>query len=297
MNNLLKGHDMGDTNWESSRHKVLSFDKGVPREFTDTVAVEEPVEIRLLYPEKGEYTSVAVTTLMRTPGDDFELAAGFLYTEGIVDSYDLIADINYCVGESGPQEFNIVNVTITSMEDVHFHNVDRNFYVSSGCGVCGTKTIEALRGKYERIAPLELDAAYPAFGEELISAFPNKVREMQPLFDVTGGVHAAGLFDAQGTLVEVREDVGRHNAVDKVIGSQLRRYNLPLMDHILVVSSRASYDIVQKAISARIPVIVAVGAPSSLAIDLSQQYGLTLVGFARGNSFNVYSGHQRIRYT
>jgi len=288
---------MVGVNRESSMHTVLGFGKGASREFTDRVAVEEPVEIRILYPENGEYTSVAVTTLMRTPGDDFELAAGFLYTEGIVDSYDLIADINYCVGENASQEFNIINVTVTSTEDVHFHNVDRNFYVSSGCGVCGTKTIEGLRAKYERVAPLEFDETYPALGQELISALPNKVREMQSLFNVTGGVHAAGLFDAQGTLIEVREDVGRHNAVDKIIGSQLRRYKLPLQHNILVVSSRASYDIVQKAKSALVPVIVAVGAPSSLAIDLSQQYGLTLIGFARGDSFNVYSGHQRIRYT
>lgn len=281
---------------ESSTHWVLNVGKGAAQEFTDTVAVEEPMEIRLLYPDEAGLGSVAVATLMRTPGADFELAAGFLYTENILESYDVIADINYCIGETGSQEFNIVNVTTTSKKRVHFHNVDRNFYMSSGCGVCGTRTIEGLRRKYERPDPLETQEPGFDLREETISLLPAKVREMQTLFSITGGVHAAGLFDVHGTLIEVKEDVGRHNAVDKVIGSQFRRYNLPLKDNLLVVSSRASYDIVQKAVSACIPMIVAVGAPSSLAIDLSQQYGITLVGFARENSFNVYSGHQRIKY-
>lgn len=286
---------MVDGNRESSTQKVLNIGKDFVREFTDKVAVEEPMEIRLVYPDSGGYSTEAVTTLMRTPGEDFELAAGFLYTEGVLDSYDAIADINYCVGENGFQEFNMVNVTITSKQQAHFHNVDRSFYTSSGCGVCGTRTIEGLREKYERGGALDLDDSYPLLGEEQISELPDKLRKMQSLFDATGGVHAAGLFDGGGTLIDIKEDVGRHNAVDKVIGSQLRRYRMPLSEYVLVVSSRASYDIVQKAIRARVPFVVAVGAPSSLAIDLSERYGLTMVGFARGNSFNVYSGHGRIR--
>ena len=288
---------MVDVNRESSSHKVLGVGKGAVREFTDKVAIEEPMEIRLVYPDVGGFATEAVTTLMRTPGADFELAAGFLYTEGILDSYDAIADINYCVGENGFQEFNIINVTITTKQQVHFHNVDRSFYTSSGCGVCGTRTIEGLRDKYERVGSLNLSDSYPLLEEAQISALPSKLREMQSLFDVTGGVHAAGLFDEEGTLIDIKEDVGRHNAVDKVIGSQLRQYLMPLIANVLVVSSRASYDIVQKAIRARIPVMVAVGAPSSLAIELSERYGLTMVGFARGTTFNVYSGHGRIHYT
>ena len=249
----------------------------------DKLAVEEPLEIRV----RGQ--NVAVT--MRTPGHDDELATGFLATEGLIKNREDVTEIAHCKEGEAAQLGNTLNVFLAPNVEVDMESLTRHVFASSSCGVCGKATIEAVQQNFPPVV------SEMQFSPEIITGLPAKLREAQATFEQTGGLHAAAMFDARGKLLVLREDVGRHNAVDKVIGSQLRGYNLPLRHNILVVSSRASYDIVQKAISALVPVIVAVGAPSSLAIDLSQQYGLTLIGFARGDSFNVYSGHRRIRYT
>jgi FdhD protein len=245
------------------------------------------MEIRLDFPTGDGRTELPVSVTMRTPGDDFLLAAGFLFGEGLVSGRGAITDLRYCRNVT-PQEFNVVTVTLR--ESVDPASLTRNFYMTSSCGVCGKSSIEAV--EVQGCAPLPpgdlvLRAA-------TILRMPERLREAQAVFDRTGGLHAAGLFDPAGGLVEVKEDVGRHNAVDKVVGAMLLDGRVPLHDHVLAVSGRASFEIVQKAIVAGIPALVAVGAPSSLAVDLAERFGLTLVGFVRGGAFNVYSGVERV---
>jgi len=255
----------------------------------DVVAVEEPLEIRVDVPAGGGRAELPISVTMRTPGDDFPLAAGFLLGEGIVSTRDEIIDLRYC-RKVTPQEFNVVTVTLRRAVDPAL--LTRNFYTTSSCGVCGKASIEAVEAQVAQCAPLP--AGGPTLTAEALLALPNRLREAQAVFERTGGLHAAGLFDGEGEVVDVREDVGRHNAVDKVVGAALMDGGVPLHEHLLVVSGRLSFDIVQKAITAGIPVIVAVGAPSSLAVDLASQFGVTLVGFARGGAFNVYAGADRV---
>lgn len=253
----------------------------------DRLATEEPLEIRLR--AGGASQTVAVT--MRTPGNDFELAAGFLFAEGVVAGYDDIAGISFCVDRDVDleQRYNIVNVDLRARALPDLDRLERHFLTTSACGVCGRAGIEALttRGLSVLADDLELDPA-------LLVRLPERLRERQTLFATTGGLHAAGLFDANGTLVATREDVGRHNALDKLIGWALLTRRVPLAHHVLVVSGRASYELVQKAIVARIPVLCAVSAPSSLAVDLATAFGVTLAGFVRDSRFNVYATPERI---
>lgn len=252
----------------------------------DVLAVEEPLEIRL-----GEM-SFSVT--MRTPGDDFDLVAGFLVSEGIIWSPDQLISLRFCAGEDedGVQTFNVVEAQLRP--DVVLPDTGRNVYTSSSCGICGTDSIEAVR-KSSHYGPAEDHMAVPL---ETLASLPERLREAQAVFDVTGGVHAAGLFrvtDDGGTeLMCLREDVGRHNAVDKVVGWALREKLLPLSGTVLQVSGRASFELVQKASLAGIPVLAAVSAPSSLAVELAEASGITLAGFSRGTSLNIYAGHERI---
>jgi FdhD protein len=266
------------------RRRVLKIDGSRHGERVDTLAAEEPLEIRI--------SGRPLTVTMRTPGDDFDLTAGFLAGEGIVGRAADLAGMRICTDttESGEPTYNVVDVTPADGVAEPGSWTERAFPTSSACGVCGTASIDALRhrARYDLTAdPLRLEPG-------LLAGLPGALREAQKVFDRTGGLHAAGLFDADGRLLVIREDVGRHNAVDKVVGWALREERLPLTGHVLMVSGRASFELVQKAVLAGIPVLAAVSAPSSLAVDLAATSGLTLVGFLRGDSMNVYTGESRI---
>ncbi|WP_426005621.1 formate dehydrogenase accessory sulfurtransferase FdhD [Paenarthrobacter sp. NyZ202] len=268
-------------------HRFLLDDaaSGHPVRFKeDVLAAEEPLEIRL------NGTSFAVT--MRTPGDDFDLVAGFLVSEGIIRHQAELVSLRFCAGErDGVQTFNVVEAQLRP--DVPLPDTMRHVYTSSSCGICGTDSIEAVR-KTISFDPSSDPLHVPV---DLLAQLPDRLREAQAVFDRTGGVHAAGLFRLDGPepeLLCLREDVGRHNAVDKVVGWALRQDLLPLSGLVLQVSGRASFELVQKAALAGIPVLSAVSAPSSLAADLAAETGVTLVGFSRGKSLNVYSGRERV---
>jgi len=256
-----------------ARTDVVRIASGVRELDDDSVVVEEPLEIRL-----GD-KPVSVT--LRTPGEDFDLAAGFLFSESILRATHEIANIRHW-GSA-----NVVRVDLAEGIRVDLQRLQRHFYSTSSCGVCGKTSIDALR---VQTTPLTAELRVTA---DVIASLPDALRARQANFDSTGAIHAAGIFDAQGTLLRVREDVGRHNAVDKVLGSYFRE-GVVLDQHVLVVSGRTSFEIVQKAIVARVPMLAAVGAPSSLAIDLARQFNLTLLGFVRDGRCNVYSGASTI---
>lgn len=256
---------------------------------SDYLATEEPLEIRLL--AGAEKQTVAVT--MRTPGADFELAAGFLYGEGILEARDDVSRITYCLDADVDvdQQYNIVNVRLRRESLPELAALERHFYTTSACGVCGKASLEALRLRGCPTAPPGAEV-----GADVLASLPDKLRKAQGIFEMTGGLHAAALFDAAGNLVALREDVGRHNAMDKLIGWALLEGRLPLADHLVMVSGRASFELLQKCLVAGMPIFCAVSAPSSLAVALARDFGLTLVGFLRGDRFNVYAGQERIRF-
>jgi FdhD protein len=264
--------------------RVLAVREGSRFDRADRLAGEEPMEIRAGGPGQDP-ASVAVT--MRTPGNDFELAAGFLYTEGLVRSREEIASIAYC--ELLPEEQNYNVVTVRLAEPFDPETLRRNFFATSSCGVCGKASLDQVRVQCPVLPP------GPVVTAEAILALPQALREAQQVFEQTGGLHAAGLFDPGGAMVAVREDVGRHNAVDKLVGWALLAGTLPLSDRVLMVSGRVGFEIVQKAAVAGVPVLCAVSAPSSLAVQAAQDLGMTVVGFVRGRGFNVYSHPERIR--
>ena len=247
----------------------------------DNIAIEEPLEIRL------DEQSVAV--VMRTPGNDKELAAGFLRTESIVSSYDEIESIEHKEDPDNPNLANIVNIVTKTKIDIKKHGWQRNFVSASSCGLCGKLTIESVRLEVPSVRNDKLRLT-PAVLREL----PKKMRGEQIGFDQTGGIHAAGLFDASGNLLIVREDIGRHNAVDKVVGAAMLSNKLPLTNHVLMVSGRASFEIVQKALMVRIPIVAAVSAASSLAVELAAACNMGLIGFLRDDTLNVYTGLDRV---
>jgi len=267
----------------TSRYRVLRLDGGVGAHRPDTLAAEEPLEIRV--------GGRPLTVTMRTPGDDFDLARGFLVSEGVVTSAGDVAAIRYCAGATvgGANTYNVVDVLLDGAVPAPDASLERNFYTTSSCGVCGKASLEAVR----TVSRWSVDADPVRLSTTTITTLPDKLRDAQRVFDRTGGLHAAGLFDADGTLACVREDVGRHNAVDKVIGWAAGQGHLPLTGMTLMVSGRASFELVQKAVMAGVPALAAVSAPSSLAVDLAREMGLTLVGFLRGSTMNVYSGEQR----
>jgi FdhD protein len=267
----------------STRVRVLEVEDGRRTRRPDRLATEEPLEIRVEEPG-AEQRSIAVT--MRTPGSDFELAAGFLFTEGLVDGLPDVGSVRYCAVPKEEQRYNVVTVAVSRPLDPELGQ--RSFYATSSCGICGKASLDAVE---VTCAPV---AAGPVVDAAVITSLPDALREAQQVFDRTGGLHAAALFDPSGRLLLSREDVGRHNAVDKAIGAELLAGNLPLSDRILMVSGRASFEIVQKAARAGIPVICAVSAPSSLAVDAARRFEMTLVGFLRGSRFNVYTGSERI---
>jgi FdhD protein len=269
----------------TERRRVLRIRDGAVGHRADTLVAEEPLEIRL----NGK--PLAIT--MRTPGDDFALAAGFLVSEGVLAEASDLANIVYCAGATadGSNTYNVVDVRLAPGVEVPDITLERNVYTTSSCGLCGKASLDAVRTTARWTItddpPVRLEP-------ELLSALPDRLRAAQQVFDRTGGLHAAALFTADGELIDVREDVGRHNAVDKLVGRALQQGLLPLAGRILLVSGRASFELAQKAVMAGIPVLAAVSAPSSLAVDLAQESGLTLVGFLRGTSMNVYAGEERI---
>jgi FdhD protein len=266
----------------TARRRVLRVQAGngtsAPREAdprADLLAVEEPLEIRL--------NGVPLTVTMRTPGDDIDLAAGFLAAEGVVTSPGDIAGIRMC-------DENVADVTLAGDAAPAAAGLRRNFLTTSACGVCGKDSIAAIRVR----ARYDVSADQVRVPPAVLAALPGRLREAQRVFASTGGLHAAGLFTAGGALLALREDVGRHNAVDKLIGRALQDGQLPLAGRVLLVSGRASFELAQKALVAGIPVLAAVSAPSSLAVELAEESGMTMVGFLRGTTMNVYSGAHRL---
>jgi len=258
----------------------------------DLLAVEEPLEIRLGFGPAGcrEQRSLAVT--MRTPGHDLELVLGFLFTEGIIRRYEDVESIHHCADvRHVEEEENVVRVELAAGVVPDMEKLQRNFYVTSSCGVCGKSTIESL---HTVCAALTDDGVRIAAG--VIEQLPERLLQHQAVFTHTGGLHAVALFGGGGEVMLVREDVGRHNAFDKVVGASLLQRLLPLSNAVVLVSGRASFELVQKAVVAGIPVLAAVGAPSSLAVDLARHYGLTLLGFVRNGRFNIYCGGQRLGF-
>ena len=278
---------------KSSLHRQIEKVSGTTsRAVQDQLALEEPLEIQVAHgsPEKREWKTVAIT--MRTPGHDRELAAGFLIGEGLIRSLDQIEAIHSRGprhGEAGWQHS--VRVTLRPGVEIDLKRLERNFYTTSSCGVCGKTSMEALE---LNIFP-PLDATDRQIDGAVICALPERLREAQAIFEKTGGLHAAGLFTFDGRVIVVREDVGRHNAVDKVIGSQFLAGRGPLSDCALVVSGRASFELMQKALASGIPMLVAVGAPSSLAVESAEKFGATLIGFTKPGGFNIYTGRERVR--
>lgn len=265
---------------------IRAYDGDEAAQKFDRVVTEEPLELRIV---AGSRTQTLAVT-MRTPGNDFELAAGFALGEQLIRSRDEFTGLSYCVDKTIAEEqrFNIVNITLRSGDFPAMERFERHFTVNSSCGVCGRASLEALdeRG----LTPVD-DG--PTVTIETIYALPGKMREAQRIFESTGGLHAAALFTGDGDLLAVREDIGRHNAVDKVTGWAMIEGRLPLSETILLVSGRASYEILQKAAVARIPIVCAVSAPSSLAVELAKRYNVTLLGFVRGTRANLYAGEHR----
>jgi FdhD protein len=258
-------------------------------ERADSVAAEEPLEIRVVAEIGGQRQRHSVAVTMRTPGNDFELAAGFLCGEGMLRHQGDVWRVDYCDASSSQDPNNVVEVSLSPGVDFDAERLSRHVFTSSSCGICGRASLEAVQISCPRV-PIGTFRLYP---QQLVR-LPATLREAQPVFSETGGLHAAGLFDGTGRLLALREDVGRHNAVDKVVGFLLLEARLPGSDRVLLVSGRASFELVQKAALAGIPVLAAVGAPSSLAVELAREMGMTLLGFLRDGRFNVYSGADRI---
>jgi FdhD protein len=267
--------------------RILTVDGATSTPRFDRLATEEPLEIRVR--AGGASRTVAIT--MRTPGHDFELAAGFLYDEGVIAGFDALRGISYCLDGSVPQDqqYNVVNVDLTGADLPVLDGLERHFTTTSACGVCGRAQLESL--ELRGIEPLPAGVRVEA---SVVTSLPDRLRAAQGVFEKTGGLHAAGLFTLAGELVALREDVGRHNALDKLIGWALLQKRLPLDQSVLLVSGRVSYELVQKALVARIPIVCAVSAPSSLAVDVARRFGVTLVAFLRGERFNIYASDVRV---
>ena len=269
-----------------TKAKVWVVEQGRVRSRTDQLATEEPLEIRLTSPPQ----TLAIT--MRTPGADFDLTAGFLYSESVIHQPDDISRMSYCVDPNldGRQQQNIINVTLRAGLRPHLKSLERHFYTSSACGVCGKASIEALQLRGCPQIPTDLQIS-----PEVIYSLPDKLQAAQGVFKATGGLHAAALFDWEGSLLRLREDIGRHNALDKLIGSAFLAGESPLSRHIVMVSGRSSFEILQKCLVAGVPIICAISAPSSLAMAIAREFGVTLIGFLRKRRFNIYSGIERIK--
>jgi len=270
---------------------ISKVSEGSISSVADHVAVEEPLEIRLRYTTPDGRATRSISITMRTPGNDAELAVGFLYSESIVNSAADIASVEIC-GPPAPDSgnHNVIRVELGPNVDVDLGRLQRHFYTTSSCGVCGKTSLDALR--LTGFEPISTDAG--SFSKDILISMPAKLRAAQQTFDETGGLHAAALFNSNGDLEVIMEDVGRHNAVDKVVGSLLMQNRLPARDFGIIVSGRASFELMQKTLAAGIPLLAAVSAPSSLAVQLAREFNMTLIGFLRGQTFNIYSGEARI---
>ncbi|MGE3465541.1 MAG: formate dehydrogenase accessory sulfurtransferase FdhD [Pyrinomonadaceae bacterium] len=282
---------------ETKVHRIKLREDDV--DFDDVLAIEEPLEIRVGLYQDGKLTHKPVSITMRTPGHDGDLAAGFLFTEGIVRSAEHVRRIRHCglkIGKGGGVidraavlNSNTIRVDLADGIAIDLKSLDRHFYTTSSCGVCGKSSIEALQTGAEKLTGDRFRVK-----RDIIHSLPETLRASQDVFERTGGLHASALFNIDGDLDIVREDVGRHNALDKVIGAKFMAGEMPLSDKILLVSGRASFELVQKALMAGIPILAAVGAPSSLAVELAGEFGMTLIGFVREGRFNVYAGSERV---
>jgi FdhD protein len=270
---------------------IEQISNGETRQCDDQLSIEEPLEIQIAFTKGGEKQSDSLSVTMRTPGDDIDLVVGFLYTEGIIQSMDQIAAIKPTGELSG--QYDLQNTLLVELAPGHQFDLkrfQRYFYTNSSCGVCGRNSLQAL----ELMHTPSLDARSPKIAVQLLKSLPKSLQKQQNQFRKTGGIHAAALFSADGDLIDLKEDVGRHNAVDKLIGARLQRDGLPVRDVLLMVSGRVGFELVQKALMADIGFMAAIGAPTSLAVELAEEHNMTLVGFLKETSFNVYAGKERI---
>lgn len=269
---------------------ITKYKSGSFTQSPDSIAVEAPLEIRLGFGPKTEREQKSISVTMRTPGNDEELALGFLITEGIVDNVSELLSIKHCGDVKEEEKNNIIRAELDSKISVDWKNLDRHFYTSSSCGVCGKSSIESVRNSCLTPIKTEFNTT-----PSTILNLVDKLNDSQLVFNITGGIHASGLFDSSGSLQLIREDVGRHNALDKIIGACAIQNLLPLSQNILLLSGRISFELVQKSAMAGIPIVVGIGAPSSLAIDLAEEMNITLIGFLKEEKFNLYTGKQRIK--
>ncbi len=275
------------------QHPITKVNNNKHISTLDHIAVEEPVEMRLEYWEEEAPKAKSISITMRTPGEDFDLTLGFLFTENILTNINQITAIKHCgLSPNGDSSQNVVKVSLAPDHAIDLQSLERHFYTSSSCGVCGKTSIEAVSVANCQLTLKDELQLKPS----VLHQMPLALREAQSVFDQTGGLHAAALFDLNGEFIRLREDVGRHNALDKLIGSFFRENQVPLSNKVLLLSGRISFELVQKALMAGIPIIAAVGAPSSLAISLAEESGITLIGFLRNNRFNIYCGAQRISH-
>ena len=265
--------------------KLIKLNAEKLSEINDTLAVEEPLEIRLSYGNSSDRIKKNISVTMRTPGNDEELALGFLFTEGIIKSFieiEKVAHVNY--------DENVILIELVENAEPEIGKLERNFYTTSSCGVCGKSSIDSVRLVSNQV----LQADTLNIQTKTVYQLPETLRKQQAVFEKTGGLHASALFDVEGNLLELREDVGRHNALDKLIGVALKNKMLPLSNHILLLSGRASFELIQKAVMAGIKIVAAVGAPSSLAVEMAKEFNITLIGFLRDNRCNIYCGENRL---
>jgi len=279
--------EVNDTELISIKHMIVSRVNGSSSSvFSDVLSVEEPLEIKISYGAATKRAQKNISVTMRTPGNDLELAVGFLFTEGIISSYQDVKDVYHLDTESSSPKKNSVQVELIENFVPHLMQSDRNFYTTSSCGVCGKGSIQSIKTVN---AFCHLDKPALSLTPKLLYQLPEKLRAAQSGFSATGGIHASGLFSITGDLLLLREDVGRHNALDKLIGAALKNDSLPLNKQILLLSGRASFELIQKAAMAGISVVAAIGAPSSLAVELAAEFDITLLGFLKENRFNIYN--------
>lgn len=265
--------------------EVRKIDDYAVKSFTDVLSIEEPLEITLIYGPANARIKKNISVTMRTPGNDQELAAGFLFTEGIISSYRQIKEIKHAGMHCSEQKQNSIQVELVEDVTPHLSQTDRNFYTTSSCGVCGKGSIQSIK----TVSPFINDAQLTIMiATKVLYQLPKTLREAQDNFSATGGIHASGLFDLGGKLLMLREDVGRHNALDKLIGTALMDDRLPLNKQVLLLSGRASFELIQKAAMAGVAMVAAIGAPSSLAVELAKEADITLFGFLKENRFNIY---------
>ena len=275
----------------NSEYKVFKFKSNNLDNFNDQISIEEPVEIIIKYKDKEVWVEKTISVTMRTPGDDEDLVRGFLFNEKIIEKIDYIEKIDFSGKPTEQYSLkNKITVTINNSDNIDIDKIKRNFLTNSSCGVCGKSSLDAL----EIIKKDKILESNPKISKEVLMSSPNKLRQNQSEFSKTGGIHASGLFTAQGDIVAIKEDVGRHNALDKLIGYALKENLLDNTSQFLACSGRLNFDLVQKALMANIGILIGVGAPTSLAIDLANKFDMTLVGFVKEDSFNIYSNKDRI---